>query len=280
MKRRVQAEKFLRAVAPVTIGTCLMAASLVFVQSDQAVSPLQLGAQSGKAVEAAKANEIVLPDDRLVVGVVEEVKDDEVKVNTGDVMPRFLPLKQARQEGERKLIKGDFVEIWINNQDLVVGYHPLDTLGWHRIIRGTLVQPLAVDQEWAVVKPAKGKEEAYAIRPLARSKVAALPVGAPALFLVDKAKKIVDVTFGNEQALQEAVKGWKGSPPMGVDREVRGTIWEPLSANQITIQRGDGSRQTYEVRSFVKDKVAKLGKGAEITLLVDGEQKVTDIAVP
>src|SRR5438105_2630986 len=176
--------------------------------------------------QAANGNEILLPDDRLVVGVVEEVKNNEVRVNTGELMPRFLPLKEGRQDQQRPLIKGDLLEIWVNDQDLVVDYHSVDTLGWHRIIRGMLVQPLAVDQEWAVIKPAKGKEEAFAIRPLAKSKVAALPVGEVALFLIDKTNKIVDATFGSEQALGQAIRGWQGSPPTGVDREIRGTFVE------------------------------------------------------
>jgi len=202
-------------IASPAAGTFLIAVVLVFVPSHQAESlPQQLGPTTA---QAQNGNEIVLPDDRLIVGMVEDVKDNEVKVNTGELMPRFLPLKENRQNQRRSLIKGDLLEIWVNNQDLVVDYHPLDTLGWHRIISGSLVQPLAVDQEWAVIKPAKGKEEAFAIRPLAKSKVAALPVGAPALFLIDKAKKIVDVTFGNEQALQQAIQGWRGSPPMGVE---------------------------------------------------------------
>src|SRR5437899_8878230 len=139
-------------IAPAALSTLLIA-MLAFVPTNQAESiPPQLGPTQA---QAAKGNEIVLPDDRLVVGMVEEVGDHEVKVNTGELMPRFLPLKEGRQDQGRPLIKGDLVEIWVNNQDLVVGYHPLDTLGWHRIIRGSLVQPLAVDQEWAVIKPAR-----------------------------------------------------------------------------------------------------------------------------
>jgi len=202
----------LPVIAPAALGTFLIA-MLAFVPANHAESIPPL--LEPPTAQAANGNEILLPDDRLVVGMVEEVRDHEVKVNTGELMPRFLPLKEGRQNQGRPLIKGDLLEIWVNNQDLVVDYHPVDTLGWHRIIRGTLVQPLAVDQEWAVIKPAKGKEEAFAIRPLAKSKVAALPVGASALFLIDKAKKIVDVTFGSEQALQQAMQGWRGSPAQG-----------------------------------------------------------------
>src|SRR5207253_6888789 len=168
-----------RRIPPAATGILLIAAMLAIVPANQAESiPAEL---EPTMAQATNGNEIVLPDDRLVLGVVEEVRDHEVRVNTGELMPRFLPLKEGRQDQGRPLIKGDLVEIWVNNQDLVVGYHPVDTLGWHRIIRGSLVQPLAVDQEWAVIKPARSKEEAFAIRPLAKSKVAALPIGEVSL---------------------------------------------------------------------------------------------------
>lgn len=40
------------------------------------------------------------------------------------------------------------------------------------------------------------------MRPLARSKVSAIPVRAPAVFLTDETNKIIDATFGSEGALQ------------------------------------------------------------------------------
>jgi len=243
------------------------------------------GAQSNRpaisinqGMKATNANSIVLPDDRLVVGTVEEVTDGQVKVNTGELMPRYLPQKEETEDRRRPLIKGDLVEIWVNDEDVVVDYHPLDTLGWHKIIRGSLVQPLAVGQEWAVIKKDKGNEEAYAIRPLARSKVAAMPVDSPALFLVDKANKIVDATFGSQEALARAAERWRGSPPMGVDREVAGTILEPKSAKGVTIQTADGTRQTFEFRPFVGEKLRQVPNGKAVTLLIDNENKVVDVA--
>ena len=278
MTRNFQINGLLRGMVLAISGTLIMAALPVFVESNEAGDLAKhIEAQ---AAQAGGRSEILLPDDRLVVGMVEEVKDNEVKVNTGELMPRFLPLNEARQDKVRPLVKGDLVEIWVNNQDLVVDYHPLDTLGWHRIIRGTLVQPLVVDQEWAVIKPVKGKEEAYAVRPLARSKVAALPVGSPALFLLDRAQKIVDAAFGNQEVLDRAARGWHGSSPKGVDRASKGIILHPLAGNKISIQKSDGQQETYEVRSFVKDKLTKLEDGTQVILLIDNEQKVTDVAIP
>ena len=267
----------LPVIAPAALGTFLIA-MLAFVPANHAESIPPL--LEPPRAQAANGNEILLPDDRVVVGAVNEVKDNEIRVNTGELMPRFLPLREGKQDQGRPLIKGDLVEIWVNDQDLVVDYHPLDTLGWHRIIRGTLVQPLAVDQEWAVIKPAKGKEEAFAIRPLAKSKVAALPVGEVALFLIDKANKIVDATFGSEEALQQAIQGWRGSPPMGVDREIKGTFVESGPSNQVTIRTSEGAQQTFKIRPFLQKKLNDLAKGTRVILLIDGENKVTDFAIP
>jgi hypothetical protein len=277
---------------------CLLAGTLgftpvtVLAQSPQFTASPRLSTQGAnptarQGIQAKKQNSIILPDDRLVVGVVERVEDNQVTVNTGQLMPRYLPLKEAVQNRTRPLIRGDFVEIWVNDQDVLVDYHPLDTLGWHQMIRGILVQPLAVNQEWAVIRREKGRdrreqhtEEAYAVRPLARSKVAAIPVGSPALFLVDRANKIIDATFGSEETLQRAAKGWLGSPPKAVEQEIAGTILKPMSANTVTIQQSDGIRQTFEVRPFLQDKLRKIPPGKNVTLLIDDENKVMDVAIP
>jgi hypothetical protein len=263
-----------KTIAHVVAG--VVGAVLLLAPGTAGAQSTRPATSSHQGAKASKGNEIVLPDDRLVVGVVEEVKDNEIKVNTGEMMPRYLPLKEARQEGIRPLIKGDEVEIWVNDQDVVVDYHPLDTLGWNQIIRGTLVQPLIVGQEWAIIRKDKGKEAAYAIRPLARSKVAAIPVDEPALFLLDRAKKIVDATFGSREALARAAEQWEGSPPMGVNREVAGIILE----QGVTIRTADGTRRTFEVRPFVGEKLRQVPNGKGVTLLIDNENKVVDVAIP
>ena len=260
-------------------STCLLVAPNVLPQTGLVREPTAGPSPSSQTLEPQKGNLVLLPDDRLVVGTVEEVRADQVKVNTGEVTPRYLPLKEAVQNRVRPLIRGDLVEIWVNNQDLVVDYHPLDTLGWHRIIRGSLAQRLADEQEWAVIRNARGKEEAHAIRPLARSKVAALPVGSLALFLIDRANKIVDANFGNEQALRRAAEGWQGSPPENVDRQVPGAL-AAIEDHTVTIRTRDGNQRTFEVRSFVQGRLTTILKGTNVILLVDNENKVTDVAVP
>jgi hypothetical protein len=41
-----------------------------------------------------------------------------------------------------------------------------------------------------------------------------MPIGSSALFLVDKANKIVDATFGDDKALRQAIEEWRGLQPV------------------------------------------------------------------
>jgi hypothetical protein len=52
-----------------------------------------------------------------------------------------------------------------------------------------------------VIRHDEGHEEAFAVRPLARSKVSSIPVNVPAIFLMDEANKIIDASFGSEEVL-------------------------------------------------------------------------------
>ncbi len=49
-----------------------------------------------------------------------------------------------------------------------------------------------------------GQTVAYPVRPQARSKMASMPVGVDAVFLAGETGKIVDVTFGSAEALDQA----------------------------------------------------------------------------
>ena len=82
------------------------------------------------------------------------------------------------------------------------------------------------------------------------------------------------------EAVKEAHKQFeKKSPIKGANRQVNGTVVEPLRADKITIKTGDGERP-FEVREVMQDRISKLQKGESVILLVDNENKVVDIAVP
>lgn len=219
---------------------------------------------------------VLLPDHRVIRGTVTEIKDGHAKVNTGDLIPRFLNLKKAEEKGI-SLQKGDRVEIAVNPQNLVVDFHRTDQRGWHRVVQGRLAQPLVVGQDYAVIRT-KGQEQAFAVRPLAPSKVAMLPIHEEAVFLLDEANKIVDATFGSPEALEPATRRWSASPPRAPYRQVQGTIVKPMT--MVTIQTRGGETKQYEVMPFVREKLANVSKDTPVTLLLDEGDNVMDVAVP
>jgi hypothetical protein len=218
---------------------------------------------------------VLWPGHRIVTGTVEAVVGDLVKVNTGELLPRFLSAKEATEKGVPPLKKGDRLQVAINDQNLVVDYHLIGQNLWHRIIRGRLAQPLPVGHEWAVIRTHRG-EEAFSVRPLARSKVSAIPVNTPAVFLTDQANKIVDATFGTETVLQQQTREWKKSPPKAPYRRIEGTLVR--SPGWVIIKTPDGKDEAYEVRPYIQEKLVKSPEGGSVILMVDDENKVSDLA--
>ncbi|HJU05539.1 MAG TPA: hypothetical protein VJ692_10350 [Nitrospiraceae bacterium] len=234
----------------------------------------------------------LLSGHRRVIGTVQEITADHIKVDVGEVQPLFLSLKQAQDKGFHSIKEGDRLEITLNAQALVVDYHPFggETVN-HRIVKGRISQPLPVGQEYAVIRPDTGQEkgqpekkdheQSYAIRPLARSKMAAIPVGVDAVFLIDEADQIADATFGGPEALQQAEEQFRRKSSIkGAHRQVEGTIAEPLTLGRISIRTPDEDVQSYEVRSPVEERLDKLEKGRSVILLLDTDNQVIDAAVP
>lgn len=228
-----------------------------------------------------------LQGERQVMGTVEEIKSDQIRVNTGEVQPRYIPLNQAKEKGLPEINKGDALEITVNDQNLIVDYHLVNQSGQpqseaeHQIVKGQIAQPLVIGHDQAVIRTEEGKELSFAIRSQVRSKMASIPVGTDAVFLVDETNKIVDVNFSNKEAADRAGDAFdKKSPLKGAQRRVIGTVVEPMSQNQITIRTQDGKEKPYEVRSLIRDKTGKLSKGEAIVLLVDEDNKVVDVAIP
>ncbi|MDF0667195.1 MAG: hypothetical protein P0119_14110 [Nitrospira sp.] len=222
---------------------------------------------------------VLLPGERIVLGTVEAIEGEMIRVNVGELQPRFISTKGAVEKGEWSIKKGDRIELAVSVENLVVDYHPVNAPGWHRIIKGQLAQPLIVGYEWAVIRTDNGKEEAFAVRPLARLKVAALPIGVPALFLVGETGKILDATFVNEELAHRQVQEWKRSVPKSSDRQLDATLVAP-PVLMATVRTNDGKEHYVEVRPFVEEKLGNLPKGKAVILLLDGENKVTDVAIP
>jgi hypothetical protein len=228
-----------------------------------------------------------LQGERQVMGTVEEIKSDQIRVNTGEVQPRYIPLNQAKEKGLPEIKKGDAIEITVNDQNLIVDYHVVNADGQplkhakHQIVKGQIAQPLVIGHDQAVIRTDDGKELSFVIRSQVRSKMASIPVGTEAVFMVDETNKIVDVNFADKEAVDRAGETPdKKSPLKGAQRRVLGTVVEPMAENQIKIRTADGKEHPYEVRSLMREKMGHLSKGEAVVLLIDGENKVVDVAVP
>lgn len=235
----------------------------------------------GEADQLLKDADQLLKSNRSVLGKVQAVTSDQIKVDVGEINLRFLPLKQLQEKGLSTIKEGEVLIIMLNAQNLLVDFHPLDGVSSsHTIIRGEIAQRLPIGQESVVVKSG-GKDQSFTIRSQARSKVAAIPIRVPAVFLIDETNQIADATFTDLRAAKEAEQQpERKSPTKGAHQRVDGTVTAPLRGNRITIQTGNGSEKPFEVRELLHRKVAGLRKGDAVILLVDTDNKVIDVAIP
>ena len=223
---------------------------------------------------------------RHIKGTVEQIKGDQLQVNTGELAPRFIPLKGAREKGFPEIKIGDVIELTVNDQNLLVDYHVLDDAGrpvghdTHHILHGQIAQPLVIGHDRALIRTEDGKETSFPIRTQARSKMASIPVGIDAVFMVDGTNKIVDVNFASKEAAERAGQMPEQKSLKGAQQRVLGTVMTPLHENHITIQTRDGQEQAFEVRPSMRGKMASLSKGEAVVLLIDGDNQVADVAVP
>lgn len=222
----------------------------------------------------------LLPGDRVLLGTVEEVRSDQARIDTGEVEPRFIPMNVRQDKRLQALKKGDRVEITVNEQNLLVDVHVPGEASHHRVVRGELAGPLETGHDKAVIRTTNGTEESHWIRPVARSKVASVPPGVEAVFLIDELDKVVDVVFANREAVQRAEVLWKKKTPLkGNLSRIVGVVLRPLHDNGIAIRTDDGKEQSYEVRPLIQSRLVTIAKGDAVVLLVDEENKVADVAL-
>ena len=151
---------------------------------------------------------LLLPDNRIVIGTVQHIKEGVMQVNIGELEPLFLTAQDAAERGMTSIERGDKLEIVLTNNDLPIDYHLVGQPGWDRVVRGTLLQPLVGDHKWALIRKTQGKVEPFEMTEDSLLKVFDIPVGAPALFLLDKHNIIIDATSGGEARLLNALTQW------------------------------------------------------------------------
>jgi len=231
------------------------------------------------ASEVAGTDPQLISGDRVLLGTVEEIRSDQAKITMSEGEPRYIPMNVRKDKGLPELKKGDLVEITINDQNLLVDVHKAGEASHHRVVRGQLAEPMPTGHDKAVIRTMEGKEESHLIRPVAKSKVASIPVGADAIFLIDELDKIVDVTMGSVESVHRAAElGQQKSPLKGNLGQVTGVIQKPLKDNTIVIRTEDGKEHSYQVRPLIQPRLATLSTGNAVVLLVDEENKVADVA--
>lgn len=156
----------------------------------------------------ASGHVVLLPDDRLVQGTIEDVKSGQIQVNIGELMPVFLSMEAASEKGLLPLQPGDKLTIIVSSENEFIDFHLADQPGWDRVLKGHLIQPMVGDQRWAVIRTMQGTNEPYEVAEGARQKMLNIPVGVPAMYLLNKDNLVIDATFGNERALMETLAAW------------------------------------------------------------------------
>jgi hypothetical protein len=232
------------------------------------------------AADVERTHSQLLSGNRVLLGTVQEVRSDQVRINTGDLTSRFVPMGVRKAKDLAELTIGDLVEVTVNDQNLLVDVHKAGESGHHRVVPGQLATPMKTGHDAAVMRTMEGEEESHFVRPVARSKVASIPVGADVSFLIDEMDRIVDVTMGSVESVhRSAALGQQKSPLKGNLSQIAGKILSPLKAdNTIGIWTEDGKKHFYHVRPLIQQRFAALFTGDAVVLLVDEENKVTDVA--
>ncbi|TKS58543.1 MAG: hypothetical protein EWM73_03486 [Nitrospira sp.] len=234
---------------------------------------------AGAASEVEPPQPQRFPGNRVLLGTVKEIRSDQAIIDIGELQLRYLPMNVRKDKELSDLNIGDLVEITVNDQNLLVDVHKAGETSHHHVIRGQLAEPVDTGHDKAVIRTTSGKEESHLVRPVARSKVASIPVGADVIFLIDELDKIVDATMGSVDSVHRAAAlGQQKSPLKGNLSQVAGVILRPLKDDTIVIRTEDGNEQSYEVRPLIQPRLAKLSKGDTAVLLVDEENKGADVA--
>lgn len=222
----------------------------------------------------------LLPGERTVIGTVKAIHGNQIKVEfTDSLQPRYLPLAIAEAKG-MKIQPGDPVKMVFNDQQVLVDFHPLGNKdSHHAIITGYVAEEMKVGQERVVIKDDNGEPTTYEVRPLIRSKLASMPIGAPAVFLVDETNQVVDVTFGDSVALEEIKREYRQiSSPKAPHLRINAIVVGMEPEGHITVKTTDGEQRVYPLRPYAAKELARVHAGDEIILLIDSSQQVLDVA--
>jgi len=172
----------------------------------RSIPPSLALSESGQQAQIARG--LLLPGEQIILGTVQHIKSDVIQVNIGYPEPLFLSLRAAAKKGITSIQPGDTLKIVVSDQDQLIDFFKADYPGWDRALKGHLIQPLMGDRQWAVIQTERGTNEAYEVDEKTRHTVMNIPVGVPAVFLLNKENILIDATFGNEGTLLHTLAQW------------------------------------------------------------------------
>src|SRR5437879_687225 len=118
--------------------TCKFVSLLAITIALLGLSSPTFAASNERSSATADQQDHLLKGDRVVKGTVEKVTGDQIQVNTGEMQPRYLPLTMAKEKNLPPIKEGGQLEIVLNDQNLVVDYHPVGMPLSHGRVVGVL----------------------------------------------------------------------------------------------------------------------------------------------
>jgi hypothetical protein len=233
------------------------------------------GGTVGNHEQVTEQTDTNLAGNRLVTGRVKEIRGNQMEVDIGNPKSLYIPLKPAADKGQT-FKPGDLIIITLNDHNALVDYHHPGETSHHRVIEGKLATPLTVGLDKAVIVTSEGTKS-FMVAERAKSKLGTIPIGVPAVFLVDETGQLVDAQPGGLSAAAEATKTQK-SPIKGAHEQVRAVFQGTGAEGRLKISEGGRDREV-QFRPPL-EKLDRIKPGQEVVLLMDEQGYVLEIATP
>jgi len=238
------------------------------------------GASGGETVQGESREQVItqqtennLAGNRLITGRVKEIRGNQMEVDIGNPKSLYIPLKPAVDKSQT-FKPGDIIIITLNDHNALVDYHRPGETSHHQVIEGKLETPLTVGLDKAVIVTSQGTKT-FVVAERAKSKLASIPIGVPAVFLADETGQLVDAQPGDLSA--SAAKTHR-TPIKGAHEQLRVVFRGTGPEGRLKISEGGREREV-QFRPPL-EKLDRIKPGQEVVLLLDEQGYVLEIATP
>lgn len=216
-----------------------------------------------------------LPGNRRVTGHIKDIRGNQMEIAIGNLQPLSVPLKMAADRGQT-FKRGDAIVVTLNDHNAVVDYHHPDEASHHQVIRGKLSTPLTVGLDKAVIATDQGTKT-FLVADRAKSKLAAIPVGAEVLFMADETGRLVDAQLASTDAVRQSAENNKARIK-GAHAQLQAIYQGTTGDDRITISE-QGQDREVPFRAPLR-KLDRLQPGQDVVLLMDDAGYVMEVSTP